>query len=155
VTERAVALARAWNDRVLLATALSLRADALRRSGDLVAALASANEAEYLQGQWQDRWRALTLLRRAEILEAMGRLGDAIEDARAARALAEHHGERDLAIGAKLLETLHRAMQGTATPEAVRAALAEAEAAEQIVTLRALTRAQMVKAREWLPTEAQ
>src|SRR5262249_32220443 len=81
MARRAADLAREAGDPACLSTALSLRADALRQTGDLPAALSSVDEAEQLQRTWANRIRALTLLRRAQILCAMERMDEAIEDA--------------------------------------------------------------------------
>src|SRR5262249_38038239 len=102
MAEKAAALSLEAADPACRSTALSLRADALRRPGDPPAALASVNEAERLQHARKDRTRALSLLRRAQIASAMGRIGDALADARAARSVAEEHADQDLAIRASL-----------------------------------------------------
>ncbi|WP_437644121.1 serine/threonine-protein kinase [Sorangium sp. So ce362] len=147
---RTAELAAEAGDPGLRASALSLRADALRRVGDLPGALAAADEAEALQRAHRDRRQALTLLRRAEILALAGRYDDALADARAARSVAEARADRDLALGARLWELLHLARCG----ELVVAALEEAvaEAAGSGVTLRPLTLGLMDEARAWVAT---
>jgi serine/threonine protein kinase/tetratricopeptide (TPR) repeat protein len=141
-------LARSAGDPVLCGSALSLRAEALRRAGALDAALASAGEAEQVQRQHAERGRALTLLRRAEILEALGRGAEALADARRARGAAEQCGDRDLALGAGLWERLHLLDGGAAAEAALGEALAAAE--QSGVTLRPLTLSLVARARERL-----
>ncbi len=100
---RTAALAAGAGDPVLRAAALSLRGEALRYTGDLAGALESADEAERLQRERGDHKRPLTLLRRAEILDALGRPEEARADAREARLIAEQHGERNVAATARSL----------------------------------------------------
>lgn len=148
VAERSAVLASEAGDPTLRGVALSLRAEALRRCGDTGVALRCADEAVELQEQRGDAMLSLTLLRRAEILDGMGRSDEALADARAARRVAEQHGERDRVICAALWETLHLARRGALAPEDVARALADAQAAD--VTLRELTRTLMEEARIWL-----
>ncbi|WP_437336405.1 serine/threonine-protein kinase [Sorangium sp. So ce394] len=145
---RTAELAAEAGDPALRASALSLRADALRRTGDLAGALSAADEAEALQRAHRDRRQALTLLRRAEILALAGRSAEALADARAAREVAEARGDRDLALGARLWELLFVARRGQVGAEAIEAALAEA--AGSGVTLRPLTLGLMDEARAWV-----
>jgi hypothetical protein len=149
---RTAELAREAGDPALRATALSLRADALRRTGALADALASAGEAEALQRAHGDRMQALTLLRRAAILAALHRSDDALADARASRRVAEAHGDRDLALAARLWENLHLARTGNGDRAALEQALADIAAAG--VTLRPLTRSLVEDATTWLSAVA-
>ena len=82
-------LSAAAGDPVLRALALSLRADALRRTGDLEGALASIGDAERLQADRGDWKRALSLLRRAE---NPGRPGPARRGVRGRAGGAAHRG---------------------------------------------------------------
>lgn len=145
-------LAAEAGDPVLRAAALSLRAEALQRSGDLVGALESTGEAERLQRERGDRKRALTLLRRAGILEALGRAEEARADAREARLVAQEHGEQAVAATADLWTAVHAARCGEAAPDALRRALADAKAAQ--VGALALTRSLMAQAEAWLAAAA-
>ena len=146
--KRTADLATEAGDPALRATSLSLRAEALRRAGDLEAALDCVNEASLLQQGRRDPSSPLTLLRRAEILDALERVEEALDDARRAHGLAEQLEDRDLALGAVLWENLRLARRGEIGREPLEQALAAAEAAG--VTLRALTRSLMAQAREWL-----
>jgi serine/threonine protein kinase len=125
--QRTAELAIAAGDPVFRATALSLRADALRRDGDLAAALASIDEAEQLQRERGGRSRALTLLRRAMIRYALGRVDEALEDARSARAVAERYADPNVAIGANVWEKLRLAQRGELSREDVERAVAAAD----------------------------
>jgi hypothetical protein len=146
--ERVATLASEAGDTALRALGLSLQADALHRTGASPEALRAADEAVAIQRAREDAMEALTLLRRAEILEALGRAGDALADARAARQVADRHGERDLAIGARLLEALHLAEAGAIPAAALAAALREAEASG--VTFRERTKNLAARAQAWL-----
>ncbi|MCC6559220.1 MAG: ATP-binding protein, partial [Polyangiaceae bacterium] len=148
---QAARMAAEAGDPGLGARALSVRANALQRMGRLDAALESADAAARLQKQLGDPRRALTLLRRAEIVDALGRTTEAIGDAREAFQEAEAHGERDLCLSAALWERLRLAQLGAAPPAELERALAEAEAAP--VTLRPLTRSLMARTRAWLDAE--
>ncbi|MFO0760967.1 MAG: protein kinase [Byssovorax sp.] len=145
---RTAELAAEAGDAVLRAVALSLRARALQRMGELDAALQAVDEAEALQRARGDRSRALTLLRRAEILDMLGRSAEALEDARSARRVAEQHDDQDLVLGATLWEKLQLARRGLGSRESVEEALADAQRAT--VTLRVPTRLLMEQARAWL-----
>ena len=92
--------------------------------------------------------RAQTLLRRAEILHALGRTDAAYDDARAARDVAEEHGEKGFVVTAALWEALHWAQQGRATKEDLVLAMSAVEQAG--VGQRALTRNLMERAATWL-----
>jgi tetratricopeptide (TPR) repeat protein len=148
IAARVAQLASEARDTALYAMALSLRADALHRTGDSAAALCAADEAVQIQRERGDPMEALTLLRRAEILAALDRPERALTDARAAKRAADHRGERDLAIGAALWEALHLAEAGAAPPEALARALHEAEASG--VTFRERTKNLAERARAWL-----
>jgi serine/threonine protein kinase/tetratricopeptide (TPR) repeat protein len=148
VAHRTTRLAEQAGDPVLRATSLSLRADALRRTGLLEPALESANEAVSLQESRGDPMVALTLLRRAEILEALGRQDEALGDAREAHRVAADRGDRDLATRALLWETLQRARKGEATAEEMSAILGRADCSED--TFRAPTRSLLVEAQRWM-----
>lgn len=148
VAERAASMAAAAGDPALQASALSLAADAHRRAGDGEAALRAIDRADELQRARDDRWRALTLLRRAEILAAEGREEEALADAEDARSIAERHGERDLAIGAELWALTRRVRRRAARPSDLEQKVREAEASG--VTFRALTRALLAEASAWL-----
>jgi ATP/maltotriose-dependent transcriptional regulator MalT len=132
---------------VLRGTALSLQAYALFCTGDLHTALTSAIEAEGLQSERDDRMRATTLLRRSVILDAMGRDEQALNDARAAQEIAELHGRKAVLVVAALWEKLFLARRGKATPEELRAALANAEAWGDF--RRELTRRLIAQAAAW------
>jgi tetratricopeptide (TPR) repeat protein len=148
VAQRTADLAGEAGDPVLRGTALSLRAYALLHTGDLEAALTSATEAEWLQREREDRMRAQTLLRRAVILDAMGREDDALKDARAAQESAELHGQKGFFVTAVLWEKLSLARRGKGTAEELRRALIDAE--ESGVAQRALTRSLIEQATAWL-----
>jgi tetratricopeptide (TPR) repeat protein len=145
---RTAELATEAGDPVLRAAALSLRAAALRITGNLAAALESVTEAEQLQRDRGDRGRALALLRRADILDAMRRTGEALEDARTARRVAEQVNNKDVVLGALVLEKLRLAQQGDVPPSALRLVLDEARASN--VTLRMLTQSLVMEAEQWL-----
>jgi eukaryotic-like serine/threonine-protein kinase len=146
---RTANLASEAGDPLLRAVALSLRSDALRRVGDLEAALASVAEAEVLQ---RERWdQALTLLRRAEILDGLGRMEEALADARRAQRVAQRFGERGVALTAVLWERLHLAQRGGATREDLERALAEVRASSG--AQRAMTRSLVARAAAWLEAE--
>ena len=81
---------------------------------------------------------ALTLIRRADILEALGRFEEALTGARAALSVAERHDDEDLQIAAALWEQLHLTTHGKATSEALARVLDRATAAR--ITPRPLTR---------------
>jgi eukaryotic-like serine/threonine-protein kinase len=146
---RTAELAVAAGDPVFRATALSLRADALRRVGDLVGALSSIDEAEELQRLRGGRSRALTLLRRAMIRAALGRGEEALEDARQAREVAERYADQNVAIGANVLEKLRLAQRGEATRTELEQAVAEASEAR----IRMLTREIVAEARAFLSSD--
>jgi hypothetical protein len=142
------ALAAGVGDPVLRATALSIRAEALQYTGDLAGALESAGEAQRLQLERDDRRRAVTLLRRALILEALDRAEEARADAREARLVAERHGIRSVTVLADLWWALHRARHGEAAAGDVRRALVDAKAADP--RARALAQSLMAQAEAWL-----
>jgi tetratricopeptide (TPR) repeat protein len=148
VARQTADLAREAGDPTLHGVALSLHAYALFCTGELEAALASATEAEWLQREREDRARAQTLLRRAVILEAMGRADEALEDARAAQVDAEFHGEKGFYLTAVLWEKLHFARRGTVEAAELREAIAAVESAR--AGQRALTRQLVQQATEWL-----
>lgn len=144
-------LAEDAGDPGLCAIALSMRADALRRTGDVAAALASIDKALRLQEENGDRTRALSLLRRAEIAEALGRSQEAARDAAEARLLASARGarsERWIETAAALWLSLHEAREGRGGRDEVERALSDAAAPE--VATRALVRSLAARARAWL-----
>jgi tetratricopeptide (TPR) repeat protein len=149
---RAAELHGEEGDALRRGMSLSLRAEALRVAGDLDAALHCAGEAERLQAERGDRWRALTLLRRAEILDALGRSEEALADVRAARDIATEHEDRDLALSAGLWEGLRLARRGHVSREALERAVSEAEGSG--VTLRSLTQRLIGQAKAWLAGDA-
>jgi eukaryotic-like serine/threonine-protein kinase len=151
--EKTAELAAEAGDPMLRGVALSLRAHALCSSGDLDGALACAGEAERLQRERNDRMRAQTLLRRAEILHALGQTDMAYDDARAARSVAEEHGERGFVVTAALWEVLHLAQQGRATKDELLLAMADVERAG--ISQRALTRSLLNRAEGWLGIRTQ
>ncbi|WP_437280608.1 AAA family ATPase [Sorangium sp. So ce375] len=112
VARRTAELAAQDGDPALRAAALSLLAAALTRAGRPADALESADQAEQLQRARGDRYHALTLLRRAEIQWELERVGEALEDAREARRVAEEHGDDSIAAGARLWAALRRAQLG-------------------------------------------
>ncbi|HZF47965.1 MAG TPA: protein kinase [Polyangiaceae bacterium] len=148
VARQTADLAREAGDPTVHGLALSLQAYALFCTGDLETALASATEAEWLQREREDRARAQTLLRRAAILEAMGREDEALEDAQAAQVDAEFHGERGFYLTAVLWEKLYLARRGAVTAAELREALAAVESVR--VGQRTLTRRLVQQAAEWL-----
>jgi eukaryotic-like serine/threonine-protein kinase len=148
VAQRTADLAGEAGDPMLRGTALSLRAYALFCAGDLEAALTSATEAEWLQRERDDRMRPQTLLRRAVILDSMGRADEALKDVREAQEIAEFHGEKAFFVTAVLWEKLYLARRGKVTAEELRGALADAEASG--VAQRALTRRLIEQAVAWL-----
>ncbi|HVK66435.1 MAG TPA: protein kinase [Polyangium sp.] len=145
---RTADLAREAEDPVLRATALSLRAAALMEVGELVAALEAANEADTLQHERGTRSRALTLLRRAEILRVMGRMPEALGDARAARQVAEKHHDRSLEHCARLWEVLRLAQGGELGRTELAQVVEEGRAAE--LPLGSLPRRLLREAETWL-----
>jgi tetratricopeptide (TPR) repeat protein len=148
VARQTADLAREAGDPTVHGLALSLQAYALFCAGDLDAALTSASEAEWLQREREDRARAQTLLRRAAILEAMGRAEDALEDARAAQVDAEWHGEKGFFLTAVLWEKLYLARRGEVAAAELREALAAVASVR--VGQRTLTRQLIQQAAEWL-----
>jgi tetratricopeptide (TPR) repeat protein len=148
IAQQTADLSAGAGDPVLGAMALSLRADALRRAGDLEGALASSGEAERLQRERGDWTHALTLLRRAEILDALGRSEEARGEAEEAQRVAERHGERIIAAAAELCGALHRARRGEASLADVRRALSGAEAAG--AGKRELARGLIAQAEAWI-----
>lgn len=147
----AARLAREAGDPALFANACSVRADALRREGDLSGALASIDDALHIQRERRDPMRALSLLRRADILAALGRVTEAELDAGEARAVAGHSGERWIGIAAALWEALHRTQLGKASKDELIQALAAAQAPD--VAPRALVRSLASRARAFLSGE--
>ncbi|MBK9259403.1 MAG: protein kinase [Polyangiaceae bacterium] len=123
-----VRLALAAGDAVLGAMAWSLRADALRRLGELDAALVSIDEAIRIQSQRGDRLQALSLLRRAEILDVLHRPDDALRDAAVAMQIAEQQGEQGWSRTANLWIVLHQAQSGSASAADVEKALGDVAA---------------------------
>ncbi|WP_437338554.1 serine/threonine-protein kinase [Sorangium sp. So ce394] len=146
---RTAELAAEAGDPALRAAALSLRAYALRHTGELDEALGNASAAEQIQRALGDRpMRTHTLLRRAEILAALGREEEALSDAREARRAAEQGGDMGVAATAALWEKLHLARRGEAAPEELARAVADAEVAG--VGRRALAQRLMDEAAAWL-----
>jgi tetratricopeptide (TPR) repeat protein len=135
-------------DPGLGSTAWSLRADALRRLGELDAALLSIDEAIRLQNQRGDRMVCLSLLRRAEILSAQGRASAAQDDVFRCRDLAAQQGERGFTYAAELWLSLERARAGIAAESEVNAALANLVAAGN--TRGAFIKTLMERAQSWL-----
>jgi serine/threonine protein kinase len=123
-------------DPVLEGAAHSLRAEALRRARRLPEALVEVDLALALQ-RGGDPTAALSLMRRAQILSAMGRGEEARADAEEARGLAEAHGDRDLVIAASLWIALGRVRRDPGAMAELADALWQAESAE--VTLKPLT----------------
>lgn len=143
-----VRLTLAVGDAVLGAIAWSLRADALCRLDELDAALVSIDEAIRIQGQRSDRALAISLLRRAEILDGLQRPEDAMHDADASRQFAEKQGDRRIACTAKLWIVLHRAKDGHATKLDVEETLAELVTVGN--TWSGFTKTMIERARVWL-----
>lgn len=148
VAGRVASLALDAGDPVLQAVALSLQSYALYHAGELERALESATEAELLQREREDRMRPMTLLRRVVILEALGRIDDALADAAYARDLALLHGEHGFYVTAMLWETLFDARRGRVGPVELREAISAVEASG--IGQRALTRDLMQQAATWL-----
>ena len=113
--ERTARPAASAGDPVLRALALSLRADALRRTGDLEGALESIGEAERLQREQGDWKRALTLLRRAQILEALARLRSRPAPTRGRRA-ASPNSTGGAPSWRRRMDALHQARRGLGRP---------------------------------------
>ena len=126
IAARTCRLAADAGDPVLQASSLSIRAAALRHTGPLDEALRCANEAAELQSARSDRLLALTLLRRAEVFEAMRRPDDARRDAANARDIAARHGDENLVFGARIWELLHAARSGATDHVALQHALDDA-----------------------------
>lgn len=147
-SRQVAAMAEDAGDPLLGARALSVRADALLRLGDAASALAAADEAARLQDESNDRRLSLTLLRRAEIKQTLGRPEEALSDVHLAREVAEAHGEVDLGLSARLWEALGLARLGVAGPAVVARALNEATRAR--VSRQPLTLRLMAEATEFL-----
>jgi serine/threonine protein kinase/tetratricopeptide (TPR) repeat protein len=145
---RTAELAAEAGDPMLRGVALSLRAHALCVTGSLEEALSCAAEAELLQRERNDRMRAQTLLRLAEIHHALGKTDAAYDDARAARKAADEHGDQGFAVTAALWEALHLAQQGRATKEDLVQAMSDVERAG--VGQRALARSLLERSAAWL-----
>lgn len=148
VAARTADLAAEAGDPALRARALSVRADVLARTGDREEALACVDEAERIQRDRGDLLRALSLIRRAEILDLLGRGGEAIESARAARHFAEERKDRDFMLCAVLWERLTLVRRGEASAEDLARAIEETRGAG--VTLRPLTETLLGRAEAWL-----
>lgn len=148
VAGRAADLATEAGDPGLRGIALSLRADALRRTGNLSEALACVSEAVRIQRDQGDRSVCLALLRRADILEAMGSVDDALSDVAEARKAAEQYGDADLALGALIWEKLRMARRGEISAADLDKAVGEAEVSG--ITLRMITRKIIADAKGWL-----
>ena len=147
----AARLSRAAGDPVLCASAWSIRADALRRAGDLTEARLAIDEALRLQDERGDRMRALSLLRRAEIVQGLGDLASAARDAADAATIARATGDRWIVVASELWEALHRAQIGAGSPADLERALAEAAAPD--VAPRAVVRSLVARARAWIQGE--
>lgn len=147
----AARLSRAAGDPVLCASAWSIRADALRRAGDLTEARLAIDEALRLQDERGDRMRALSLLRRAEIVHGLGDGAAAARDATHAAAIARATGDRWIVVASELWEALHRAQIGAGSPADLERALAEAAAPD--VAPRAVVRSLVARARAWIQGE--
>lgn len=141
-------LAVASGDLAIAASAWSLRADALRRLGEFDAALVSIDEALRIQQQRGDRLQALSLLRRAEILNGVGDFDQAMADALRAMEVAELHNEKGLLCTAHLWIVVQRAMRGGAGETDVSQALARVAAAGNVRS--GFTRAIIERAETWL-----
>ena len=141
-------LAMASGDLVIGASAWSLRADALRRLGELDAALVSIDEAIRIQAQRGDRMQALSLMRRAEILSGLGRNSAAMHDAELAAKLALEKGERGLASTANLWIVLQRTAEGEAKKCDVENAVADVVATGNVRS--GFTRTVLERAEAWL-----
>lgn len=140
--------AAASGDLAIAASAWSLRADALRRLGELDAALVSIEEALRIQQQRGDRMEALSLMRRAEILNGLGLSDDAMENASRAMVIAENHNEKGLSRTANLWIIYQRAQRGLAVELDVRRALSEVAIAGNVRS--GFTRAIIEQAEMWL-----
>ncbi len=147
----AARLSRAAGDPVLCASAWSIRADALRRAGDLTEARLAIDEALRLQDERGDRMRALSLLRRAEIVQGLGDLASAAHDAADAATIARATGDRWIVVASELWEALHRAQIGAGSPADLERTLAEAAAPD--IAPRAVVRSLVARARAWIQGE--
>jgi tetratricopeptide (TPR) repeat protein len=141
-------LAMASGDLAIGASAWSLRADALRRLGELDAALVSIDEALRIQEQRGDRMQALSLMRRAEILCGLGRTATAMLDAERSARIAQEKGERGLFSTAKLWIALQKANGGAATSNDVQKALADVVATGNVKS--GFTSTVIERAEAWL-----
>ncbi len=141
-------LALALGDLAIGASAYSLRADALRRLGELDAALVSVDEALRIQQRRGDRLQGLSLLRRAEIQRAIGNDAEAVLSAHNAMRVAQEHGERGIAAIAGLWIALQSATDDLAGMHAVQRAVTEAVALGN--TRGGVTRGVIERAEEWL-----
>jgi tetratricopeptide (TPR) repeat protein len=148
VAGRVASLAQDGGDPVLQAVALSLRSYALYQVGDLEEALASVTEAELLQSEREDRMLSMTLLRRAVILEALGRDDEALADAACARETALLHNEHGFYVTTVLWEKLFDARRGRIGATELREAISAVEASG--VGQRALAQDLMQQAKAWL-----
>ena len=101
-------LALAAGDLAIVASAWSLRADALRRLGELDASLVSIDEAIRIQEKRGDRMQCLSLLRRAELMASMGNLEESIANAKRSMSIAAEMGERGTGAVANLWIVLHQ-----------------------------------------------
>ena len=147
------ALAASAGDPVLRAAALSLLGEALFNTGNVERALECAGEAERSQRERGDRMLALTLLRRADILDALRRSDEAHALAEEAQIVADRHEQRTIAATAALWVALHMARSEEAAGVAdLRRALAEAKAARDGAL--ALTRSLAARAEAWLDANA-
>jgi hypothetical protein len=125
--------------------AWSLRADALRRRGELDGARVSIDEASRIQSQRGVQLQALSLIRRAEIRDVLQRPDEALRDAAEAMQIAERQGNRGFFCTANLWIVLHRARHALATRADVESALNKVVAAGNVrggVTKSMITRAQ-------------
>lgn len=144
-------LATASGDLAIGASAWSVRADALRRLGELDAALVSIDEALRIQVQRGDHMQALSLLRRAEILSELGRIDAAMHDAEIAAQLAHDKAERRIASTARLWMALQRVRDRSGTTNDVEQALAEVMATGNVRS--GFTRTVIERAQAWLLQE--
>ncbi|HRI65276.1 MAG TPA: protein kinase [Polyangium sp.] len=138
----------AVGDSVLGAMAWSLRADALRRLGELDAALVSIDEAIRIQRQRGDQLQALSLIRRAEILDVLQRPEEALHDAAEAMQIAEWQGNRGFFCTANLWIVLHRARRALTGRADVEKSLNDLLAVGNVRG--GVTKSMIARAQSWL-----
>jgi tetratricopeptide (TPR) repeat protein len=144
--------AREAGDTRQLAIALSMLSEAELNLGDLPGARAAVDESVALLDQWSDPRVVVALLRRAEILEAMGESDGAVHAAERALEQAAAEKSVDLQSRAQLWLAIHRARGGA---PGAREALARLVSSLETVSgrLRSATLERLRRARAMLDAE--